>query len=221
MRVRPGGLVIRHDRFADVNPFQRATAREVTSGNTIVVPNQAFVQEARAVLPVRILAQTRVEVYHAAVEAALPGIPGETRTAKARHVIARLRSAGARTVVEATVLDWLNAAEHKLQPPERMRPHAPQHWREFRAFMDVIHVPPALADTIWREGIEPLRIDRRRAGARMAQAFVSVLVDPHGGAGSMPTDVKDGIARLRRQAMEHLDGVLAVRRQDQREGVHA
>ena len=221
MRVRPGGLVIRHNRFADVNPFQRATAREVTRGNTIVVPNQAFVQEARAVLPVRILAQTRVEVYHAAVEAALPGIPGETRTAKARHVMARLRSAGARAVAEATVLDWLNAAEHKLLPPERMRPHAPQHWREFRAFMDVIHVPPALADTIWREGIEPLRVDRRRAGARMAQAFVSVLVDPHGGAGAVPIEVRDGIARLRRQAVEHLDGVLAVRRQDQREGVHA
>lgn len=222
MRVRPGGLVIRHDRFADVNPFERATAREVTTGNTIVVPNQAFVQEARAVLPVRILAQTRVEVYHAAVESALPGIPGESRAAKARHVISRLAAAGARTVVEATVLDWLNAAEHKLLPPERMRPHAPQHWREFRAFMDLIHVPPTLSETIWREGIEPLRIDRRRAGARMAQAFVSVLVDPHGGAGSMPADVKDAIARLRRQAMEHLDGVLAVRRQDhQRPGVHA
>lgn len=221
MRVRPGGLVIRHDRFADVNPFQRATAREVTSGNTIVVPNQAFVQEARAVLPVRILAQTRVEVYHAAVEAALPGISGETRTAKARHVMARLQSAGARAVVEATVLDWLNAAVHKLQPPERMRPHAPQNWREFRAFMEVIHVPPALAATIWREGIEPLRIDRRRAGARMAQAFVSVLVDPHGGAGSIPAEVKDGIARLRKQAMEHLDGVLTVRRQAQSEGAQA
>jgi hypothetical protein len=86
--------------------------------------------------------------------------------------------------------------------------------------MDVIHVPPALADTLWREGIEPLRIDRRRAGARMAQAFVSVLVDPHGGAGSMPVDVKEGIARLRRQAMEHLDGVLSVKLQDQREGLH-
>ena len=214
MRVRPGGLVIRHDRFADVNPFQRATAREIIRGNTIVVPNQAFVQEARSVLPVRILAQTRVEVYHAAVEAALPGIPGASRTAKARYVIERLRTAGARMVVEATVLDWLNAAEHKLLPAERIRPHAPQHWREFRAFMEVINVPPTLAETIWREGIEPLRIDRRRAGARMAQAFVSVLVDPHGGPGFMSTDVKEGIARLRRQAMEHLDGVLFVRRQD-------
>ncbi len=60
--------------------------------------------------------------------------------------------------------------------------------------MQVINVPTALAGTIWREGIEPLRIDRRRAGARMAQAFVSVLVDPHGGPGTMSTDVKDGIA---------------------------
>ena len=37
----------------------------------------------------------------------------------------------------------------------------------------------------------------------------------------MPADVKEGIARLRRQAMEHLDGVLSVKRQDQREGAHA
>jgi hypothetical protein len=160
-------------------------------------------------------------VYHAAVEAALPGISGDTRTAKARYVIAQLRNAGARAVVEATVLDWLNASEHKLLPPERMRPHAPQHWREFSAFMEVINIPATLADTIWREGIEPLRVDRRRAGARMAQAFVSVLVDPHSGPGNMPAEVKEGIARLRRQAMEHLDGVLAVRRQDQHGSAHA
>ena len=217
MRIRPGGLVIRYDRFADLNPFERATAREITSGNTIVVPNHAFVQEARAVLPVRILAQTRVQVYHTAVEAALSSLPGDTRTAKARYVIKRLRSAGARAVVEATVLDWLNASEHKLAPADKLRPHAPQHWREFRAFMEVINIPLVLADTIWREGIEPLRIDRRRAGALMAQAFVSVLVDPHGGLGSIPADIKEGIRRLRRQAMEHLDGVLTIRREHTRE----
>ena len=187
MRVRPGGLVIRHDRFADINPFERATAREVTSGNTIVVPNQAFVQEARAVLPVRILAQTRVQVYHAAVEAALPGIPGAIR-ARPRHGTS---SSDFGALEHARLLkqpSWIGSMPSSTScfPPDRLRPHAPQHWREFRAFMEVINVPPALADTIWREGIEPLRIDRRRAGARMAQAFVSVLVDPHGGLGSMP-----------------------------------
>ena len=210
MRVRPRSLIIRHDRFADINPFQRATAHEIVKGNTIVVPNEAFVHEARRVLPVRILAQTRVQIYHAAVEAALPSIPGDSRAAKARYIVAHLRSAGARPVVEATVLDWLNVAEHKQLPADRLRPHAPQHWPEFRAFMQVLKVHPQLAESIWREGIEPLRIDRRRAGARMAQAFVSVLVDPHGGSGGMPTEVKDGITRLRQQAMEHLDGVLSV-----------
>jgi hypothetical protein len=221
MRLRPKGLVIRHDPFAGVNPFERALARDVIVGNTIVVPSQAFVQEARAVLPVRILAQTRVQVYHAAVEAALPGLPGATRAVKARYVVERLRSAGARSVDETTVRDWLNAAEHKLAPPERLRPHAPQRWREFRAFMDVIHVPAPLAEAIWREGIEPTRIDRRRAGARMAQAFVSVLVDPHGGAGALSPDVKQRIAQLRRQAMEHLDGVLTVKRDQAQPDMHS
>jgi hypothetical protein len=164
------------------------------------------------VLPVRILAHTRVQVYHTAVEAGLATLHGTTRAAKARYVMERLRASGARSVVEATVLDWLNAAEHKLEPPERLRPHAPQRWREFRAFMEVMNVPPPLAEAIWREGIEPLRIDRRRAGVRMAQAFVSVLVDPHGGSGALPADVKERIGQLRRQAMDHLDGVLTIKR---------
>ena len=214
MRMRPGGLVVRHDRLADVNPFERVSAREATPGNTIVVPNQAFLQEARTVLPVRILAHTRVQVYHTAVEAGLGTLPGTTRAAKARFVMERMRASGTRSVVEATVLDWLNAAEHKLEPPERLRPHAPQRCREFRAFMEVMNVPLPLAEAIWREGIEPLRIDRRRAGVRMAQAFISVLVDPHGGSAALPADVKERIGQLRRRAMDHLDGVLTVKRQN-------
>jgi hypothetical protein len=87
--------------------------------------------------------------------------------------------------------------------------------------MEVIRVPLALADAIWREGIEPLRIDRRRAGARMAQAFVSVLVDSHGGAGALPPEVKGRIAQLRRRAMEHLDGVLTVTWHDAHPEIHA
>jgi hypothetical protein len=221
MRIRPGGLVIRHDRFADINPFERVLAREVAAGDTIVVPNQAFVQEARSLLPVRILAHTRVQVYHAAVEAGLTALPGATRAAKARYVMERLRASGTRSVVEGTVLDWLNAAEHKLEPPERLRPHAPLRWREFRAFMEVMNVPLPLAEAIWREGIEPLRIDRRRAGVRMAQAFISVLVDPHGGSGALPPDVKERIGQLRRQAMDHLDGVSTIKRHNAQSDVHA
>lgn len=221
MRVRRGGLVIRLDRFTDINPFERIVAREVAPGVTIVVPNEAFVREARTLLPVRILAHTRVQVYHAAVEAGLTTLPGATRTAKARYVIERLRDSGARNVVEGTVLGWLNVAEHKLDPPERLRPHAPQRWREFRAFMEAINVPSPLAEAIWREGIEPLRIDRRRAGLRMAQAFISVLVDPHGGSGTLPADVRERIAQLRRKAMDHLDGVLTVKQHIAQSDTHA
>jgi hypothetical protein len=213
MRVRPGSLVIRYNRLADINPFERAVARDIKPEDTVVVPDQAFVDEARTVLPVRILAQARVKMFHVAVESAYPSLPGDTRAAKARYVIKRMKALGARDRGEETVRNWLNATEHKLQSDDKLRPHAPQHWREFRAFMEVIHMPEAVAASIWREGVEPLRIDRRRAGARMAQAFVSVLVDSHGATAAMPPDVRESIARLRRQATEHLDGVIAVHKQ--------
>ena len=118
-------------------------------------------------------------------------------------------------------MDWLNAAEHQQLPDDEIRPHAPQHWREFRAFMEIIGIPDALAASIWCEGVEQLRIGRRRAGALMAQAFVSVLVDSHGNTSSMPPDVKDGITRLCKRAMEHLDGVLAVHKQEAPEAMSA
>jgi hypothetical protein len=217
MRVRPGSLVIRYNRFAEINPFERTIARDIRGNETIVVPNQAFVDEARSVLPVRILSHARVKMYHLAVESAYGGLPGDTRAAKARYVIERMRKLGARDRGEATVMDWLNAAEHKLLPEDKIRPHAPQHWREFRAFMEIVNIPESVAAAIWCEGVEQLRIGRRRAGALMAQAFVSVLVDSHGTSGSMPPDVKEGIARLRKQAMEYLDGVLAVHKHENRE----
>ena len=57
------------------------------------------------------------------------------------------------------------------------------------------------------ECIQPLRIDRRRAGQKMAQAFVSVLVDPHGTASGLSAPIREGIETLRRKALDHLDQV--------------
>jgi hypothetical protein len=221
MRARPGSLVIRYNRLADINPFERTTARDIRANDMIVVPSQAFIDEARAILPVRILSQSRVKMYHLAVENAYAGLAGDTRAAKARYVIQRMRKLGARNREEATVMGWLNAAEHKLLPEDKIRPHAPQHWREFRAFMEIVGIPEPLAAAIWCEGVEQLRIGRRRAGTLMAQAFVSVLVDTHGTSASMPSSVKDGISRLRKQAMEYLDGVLAVQTNALREAERA
>ncbi|MND04053.1 hypothetical protein D3C83_241550 [compost metagenome] len=51
----------------------------------------------------------------------------------------------------------------------------------------------------------------------MAQAFVSVLVDPHGAAGGLPRDIRDKIAVLRIQALDHLDTVVGREPRD-REG---
>ena len=50
---------------------------------------------------------------------------------------------------------------------------------------------------------------RRRAGTRMAQAFISVLVDPHGVAAGLDPALRASIAELRERALDHLDTMQA------------
>lgn len=76
--------------------------------------------------------------------------------------------------------------------------------------MAVLGVHEDLSEKIWSEGIQPLRIDRRRAGQKMAQAFVSVLVDPHGTASGFSNEVREGIVVLRKKAIDYLDQVINV-----------
>lgn len=219
IRVRPRGLIIRHNRDSEIHAFEKTLGREIAPGDMIVVPDESFVQEARSVLPVRVLAQGWIDVYHAAVEAALPALPGESLSAKAKHVVEQISKKGVHKSV-AAVVDWLNVAEHKLAPRDQLRSHAPLRWREFEMFMGLVG-QAALAEKIWKEGIATLRTDRRRAGAKMAQAFASVLVDPHGGSASLAPDIKARIATLRKRALEHVDGVVDCRQQRAGEGIGA
>ena len=218
LRARPGSVIIRHHRDAEINPFERASAKDIHSGDAIVIPDHSFVEEARRILPVRVLAQNWVEVFHATIEASLAQIPGETLSAKAHSVLAEIQVHGARTKSQGAVLDWLKVEERKGVPRDRLRPHAPQSRREFNAFMAVMNVPRDIAEKIWTEGIEPLRIDRRRAGLRMAQAFVSVLVDPHAAAVGLDPSVRQSIKTLCTKALDHLDEVIAREIYDSREG---
>lgn len=217
LRARPGSVIVRHRRDAEINPFERSLARDITKGASILVPDQSFVEEARRVLPVEVLARSWVTVYHNAVEAVLPQVAGDTLAAKARTLMAAMRPLGARDMSQAAVVDWIRVAEHKLLPPERLRPHAPQRKKEFDAFMSVLGLT-GLADKVWLEGVEQLRSDRRQAGVLMARAFVSVLVDPHGAASGLDPDTKRKIAALRKKALDHLDAVIGREIHQNKEG---
>jgi hypothetical protein len=207
LRARPGSVIIRYRSHAEINPFERAVAREISHGDRIVIPDRDFVEEARRILPVLVLAQNWVEVFHASIGDALGQIPGDTLNAKARHVLAEIRVRGARTRSQGAVVDWLRVKEHAATPREQLRPHAPEKRNEFDAFMAVINVPTPITERIWTEGIQPLRIDRRRAGLRMAQAFVSVLVDQHGATSGLDATVREKIGRLCARALDYLDVV--------------
>ena len=208
LRARLGSTVIRCNHGADLNPFERTTARHIKNGDVLVVPDNAYLKTARETLPIRVLAQSWVDIYHSTVRAALASLPGDTLSAKSRYVLQEVQKKGARTQTPAAVLNWLKVEEHMQVEAERRQPHAPQRRRAFDAFMNVLGVPDLLAERMWLEGIQPLRIDRRRAGHRMAQAFVSVLVDPHGTASGFDPAVRAAITALRAKALDYLDQVV-------------
>ena len=213
LRIRPGSVVVKYRRDAEANAFDRALAREVVGGDVIVVPDRAFVEEARRVLPVHVLALNRVALFHALVEAAVPEISGDTLAKKATTIGALMRAQGAGAIGQAAIIDWLRAGDHQKVPPEKRRPHAPQSRLEFEVFMTVLGAG-ALAEKIWSEGVQQMRVARQQAGLRMAQAFISVLVDPHGAAIGMDGAVRGQIGLLRQRALDHLDTVTAKSMQD-------
>ncbi|MGH6878093.1 MAG: hypothetical protein ACREHV_12080, partial [Rhizomicrobium sp.] len=207
LRARPGSALIRYNQDAEFNPFERTAARDVQPSQSIVVPNAAFIAEAREILPIRVLAERWVDVYHTMVEAHLPGVSGNSMSAKARTILAGMQRHGARSLSVAAVLDWLRVSDYKLLPPDQRRPHAPQRRREFQAFVTVLGIDQAVAEKMWIEGIQQLRIDRRRAGMQQAQALISVLVDPHGTVSHLSKDIRASIGALRRKALDHLDQI--------------
>jgi hypothetical protein len=207
LRARPGNTIIRYNPAAEFNPFERARARDIRPPQSIVVTDSAFVAEAREILPIRVLAEKWVDVYHTMVESQVPGIAGGTMRGKARTIIAKMQRHGARAPGEAAVIDWLKVSEHRQLAPEERRPHAPQRWREFRGFLGALGIDEGMAETMWKQGVNQLRFDRRKAGQRMAQAFVSVLVDPHGTASGFSRDIRENIKALRRKALDYVDQV--------------
>eukprot|EP01037_Dinobryon_pediforme_P010504 gene10504-10572_t len=180
LRALRGSAMIRHNRQAAINPYDRVSASQLLAGDAIVVPDRAFVDAARRVLPVHVLAQGWVKIYHDTIVGALATLPGNTLSAKARALHARLQAQNLRATSVAAVQEWLRAEEHRADPAELLRPHAPQSRGDFALFAAALGIPAQIAEKMWNEGIDQLRVGRRRAGARMARAFISVLVDPHG-----------------------------------------
>ena len=217
LRAWRGSSMIRHNRHAAINPYDRASASQLRAGDAIVVPDRAFVDAARRVLPVHVLAQGWVKIYHDTIVGALPTLPGATLSAQARALHARLQAQNLRATSVTAVHEWLRAEDHRADPAERLRPHAPQARSDFDLFTAALSIPTAIADKMWNEGIDQLRVGRRRAGARMARAFISVLVDPHGAAADLDVDVRSRIAELRDRAVDHLDIVADVRDADERD----
>src|SRR3546814_13431523 len=118
--------MIRHNRHAAINPYDRASAAQLKAGDAIVVPDRAFIDAARRVLPVHVLAQGWVRIYHDTIVGALPALTGNTPAAKARALHMRLPPKNLRATSLAAVPAWLKHDEPRAAPAERLWPPASQ-----------------------------------------------------------------------------------------------
>src|SRR3546814_9144975 len=64
LRAWRASSMIRHNRHAAIKPYDRASAAQLKAGDAIVVPDRAVIDAARRVLPVHVLAQGGVRIYH-------------------------------------------------------------------------------------------------------------------------------------------------------------
>src|SRR3546814_16108639 len=83
LRAWRASSMIRHNLHAAINPYDRASAAQLKAGDSIVVPDRAFIDAARRVLPVHVLAQGWVRLSHDTLVGALPALTGNTLAANA------------------------------------------------------------------------------------------------------------------------------------------
>src|SRR3546814_18298809 len=117
--------MIRHNRHAAINPYDRASAAQLKAGDAIVVPDRAFIDAARRVLPVHVLAHGWVRIYHDTIVGALPALTGNPPAPKARALHMRLPAKNLLAPRLPAVPGWLTAAAPRAHPADRLRPPSP------------------------------------------------------------------------------------------------
>src|SRR3546814_11123603 len=84
LRAWRASSMIRHNRHAAINPYDRASAAQLKAGDAIVVPDRAFIDAARRVLPVHGIGSTswRVRVCE---DEGVSGGEGSIKTKKIKY----------------------------------------------------------------------------------------------------------------------------------------
>jgi hypothetical protein len=172
--ARPHSMVVRHDPDAPVDAFYGDHAESLRPGDRICVLGRDFLDEVKERFGSGTAVAKGVRAYHQLVAEKVARLPGDCFSEKASRIASQM-AAGGRNVSVSRVLDWIRADRWLRQDDMTVRPHAPWHFEDFSAFLEVLGVPKAAASALWQFGVAMTRRDRLVAASQFSDVWVSIL----------------------------------------------
>jgi hypothetical protein len=172
--ARPQSTVVRYDPDAPVDAFYGDHAESLRPGDRICVLGREFLDEVKERFGSGTAVAKGVRAYHQLVADKVASLPGACFSEKATRIASQMAAAG-RDVSVSRVLDWIRADRWLQQDDMTVRPHAPWHFEDFRAFLEVLGVPHAAAGALWQFGVAMTRRDRLIAASQFSDVWVSIL----------------------------------------------
>jgi hypothetical protein len=208
---RPTSDVLRFSP-GETRPFERVQARQVQSGERILVLDAAVREPIRRALAGARETLKQLALYHSRVAEVRAATPGASDMDKARNVLAAMQALdpGISPHEIQNVARWLTADKAPGETDGGRQPRAARDWPRFRVFMLATGVDQNLADAFWRAAIVPARSYRVHEGYLFNQRVVQFVLDPEGtAAGAAAWKSKEGLWQLVLDAVEEVVDVTA------------
>mgnify|MGYP003362211933 FL=1 len=166
----------------EIRPFERMNAREVRTGDRILVLDASVREPVRRALAGSRQSLKQLTSYHDHIAQIRNSIPGSSLSEKARAVLSRMHELDPNFGPSElpNLLRWLTADQALGFSDGTKQPRAARDWPRFRVFMQAVNVEPSLAEIYWRTAVVPTRSYRAQEGHLFNQRVVQFVLDPEG-----------------------------------------
>jgi hypothetical protein len=205
---RPKSTIVVFDPDAPVDPFRAEPADGIRPGDRICVLSRSFFEAVREHLGSSAAAAADVRAYHHFVADKISKYAGASFTEKASRIVRAMALKGC-IVSESRVGDWIRADRWLKEGDTTVRPHAPWHYHDFRAFLEVLGAPEPLITRFWQFGVLATRSLRLSAALQFYELCIAILTKFQDMVAQHPNKMSE-FSEIRARAEATVAGVTAV-----------
>lgn len=183
--ARRRSTVIRFDPDAPIDMFQADFAENIRPGDQIAVLGRSFFESVKETLGSRAAVAREVRTYHSLVAEAVAAMSGWSHAEKAQQIVRAMSEKG-RRVSQGQVADWIHADRYLKEDDATVRPHAPLHYEDYVAFMQVLKTPEPLIPRLWSLGVIMTRSLRLSTAFQLYDMCIAIVTRTNDMAAQYP-----------------------------------